>query len=85
MACARAGKKIKPNKPRWQLAGYKKKANCDKCNFRARYSSQLLVIHIDGDCNHVNFLNLKTLCLNCWAAAKKEDQPWRAGDLEADL
>lgn len=85
MPCIRLNKKIKPNKPRWQLAGYKKKSICDRCGFRSRYTNQILVVHIDGNCNNTNLRNLKSICLNCWAAVQKEDQPWKVSDLQADV
>lgn len=85
MNCAKSKRKIKIAKPRWQLAGYKKKPVCDRCGFKSRYSSQILVVHVDGDCNHNNLRNLKSICLNCWDAAKKEDQPWKVSDLQEDV
>jgi len=70
---------------RWQLDGYKKKASCDRCGFRAKYSAQLIVVHIDGNLNNSNLSNLKTICQNCAIEVKKSDQTWRPGDLEPDL
>jgi hypothetical protein len=83
-ACIRRGKKLKPQKPRWQLSGYKKKAACDRCGFKARHASQLLVYHVDGDLNNCELRNLKTICLNCIAEITRLDLPWRPGDLELD-
>ena len=71
--------------PKWELNGYKKKPACDRCGFRAKYSAQLLVYHIDGNCNNSQQKNLKTICLNCVVDVKKADLPWRAGDLPADF
>jgi hypothetical protein len=83
--CIRKNRKIKQAKPRWESAGYKKKATCDRCGFRAKYASQLLVYHIDGNLNNTGLRNLKTVCLNCVEEIKKTDLPWKAGDLEPDL
>lgn len=82
--CIKKNKKIKPPLSRWQSAGYKKKPTCDRCGFKAKFSAQLLVYHIDGNLNHCEFKNLKTICLNCVEEIKRSDLPWRAGDLEPD-
>jgi hypothetical protein len=82
--CAAKNRKIKPPVPRWQTAGYKKKPTCERCGFRARYSAQLLVYHVDGNLNNSNPRNLKTICLNCVEEVRRSDLPWRVGDLEPD-
>ena len=82
--CIKKGKKIKPPQPRWQAAGYKKKATCDRCGFRSRYSAQLLVHHVDGNLHNCEVKNLKTICLNCSVEIPRADLPWRPGDLEPD-
>ena len=52
---------MKPQKPRWETAGYKKKPTCDRCGFRAKQSAlQLMVYHADGDLNNCELRNLKT-------------------------
>ena len=84
-ACINKKKKIKAPVPRWQLSGYKKKPACDKCGFKAKFSAQLLVYHVDGNLNHCESKNLKTVCLNCVEELKRSDLPWRRGDLEPDL
>lgn len=84
-ACIKRGKKIKPPEPRWKSAGYKKKPACDRCGFRARYSAQLLVYHVDGNLNNSDVRNLKTVCLNCVEELKRLDVPWKPGDLEPDV
>jgi hypothetical protein len=71
--------------PVWQTAGYKKKATCDRCGFKAKYSSQLLVYHVDGNLHNTSTRNLKTICLNCSAEIKRVDLPWQPGDLEPDI
>ena len=84
-ACQRRGRRQKVPVPRWQLDGYKKKPACDKCGFKAKHSSQLLVLHADGNLNNTELRNLKTVCLNCVAALERTDSIWRPGDLEPDV
>jgi hypothetical protein len=69
----------------WAAAGYKKKMVCDRCGFRARYSAQMLVYHIDGRLDNAEVRNLKSVCKNCEVELAKSDLPWRRGDLEADV
>jgi hypothetical protein len=83
-ACIRKSRKLKAVIPRWQASGYKKKATCDKCGFKARHHSQLAVYHVDGDLNNCELRNLKTVCLNCIQEITRLDLPWRRGDLEPD-
>jgi hypothetical protein len=83
-ACIKRGKKLKMPTPRWQLDGYKKKTSCDKCGFKARYSAQLIVFHVDGDMTNSSVRNLKTICQNCAVEIKRADLPWRPGDLQPD-
>ena len=82
--CIRKNKKIKPPEPRWSLSGYQKKLVCDLCSFRARYSAQILVYHIDGNLNNSASRNLKSICLNCSVTMKFKDSIWQRGDLEPD-
>ena len=84
-ACQRRGKKQKAPTPRWQLDGYKKKPACDRCGFKARYTTQLFVFHIDGNLTNSSQRNLRTVCLNCSIEVKRNDFTWRRGDLEPDL
>lgn len=83
-ACIRRGRKQKPAKPRWQIAGYKKKLVCDRCGFRAKHVAQTLVYHTDGNLNNNSLNNLKSICLNCTVEVTRLDLPWRRGDLEED-
>ena len=83
--CIKKNKKVKPPLPRWQASGYKKKPACDRCGFRARYSAQLLVYHVDGNLHNTDVRNLKTVCLNCVEEIKRSDLPWQRGDLEPDV
>ena len=82
--CIRRGKKLKPAQPRWQASGYKKKTTCDRCGFRSRYASQLLVYHVDGRLTNTELSNLRTVCLNCVEAIKRSDLPWQPGDIVPD-
>jgi Zn ribbon nucleic-acid-binding protein len=83
--CIARSRAIKPPEPRWKTAGYKKKLACDKCGFRSRYASQLLVYHRDGNQHNTSLRNLATICLNCVEEIKRLDRPWTLGDLEPDL
>jgi len=83
--CIKKNRRIKPAVPRWQSKGYKKKPTCDRCGFRAKYSAQLLVYHVDGNLNNNGIRNLKTVCQNCVIDVAKSDLPWRPGDLEPDV
>ena len=82
--CQRRERGIKPREPRWKSAGYKKKPACDRCGFKARFASQLLIYHIDGDLNNVTVRNLRTVCRNCVEEIARTEVTWRAGDLEPD-
>ena len=84
-ACIKKGKKLPAPKPRWQQSGYKKKMRCDLCGFKARYSSQIVVHHVDGNLNHTALSNLRSICKNCGEVVIKQDLPWRRGDLEPDF
>lgn len=82
--CIRKQRNLRPQTPRWQLDGYKKKPTCDLCGFRAKYTSQLTVHHIDGNLNHSSMINLRTVCLNCTEVVKRTQPTWRIGDLTVD-
>lgn len=82
--CLRKGRGLKPRLPRWQSAGYNKKPACDRCGFRARHVSQLLVMHVDGNLNNVELRNLRTVCLNCEADLRRLQSVWQPGDLAPD-
>jgi hypothetical protein len=85
MQCIQRSKHLRTPKMRWQLDGYKKKSTCDCCGFRAKYSAQLQVFHVDGNLNNSSLRNLKTICQNCAVEIKKSDQTWVPGDLEPDF
>ena len=82
--CIRRGRKEKAPVARWQSAGYKKKTVCDRCGFRSRYASQLLVYHVDGRLINTELSNLRTICLNCAEEVRRQAVPWQPGDLQVD-
>ena len=67
-----------------KVGATKKKSQCDRCGFRARFTSQLLVYHVDGDLNNTALRNLRTVCRNCVEEIARTEITWRAGDLEPD-
>ena len=85
LQCLRRRQQRPVPKMRWQLSGYRKKPTCDRCGFRAKYSAQLMVYHVDGDLNNSSLHNLKTVCQNCAIEIKKSADRWVPGDLEPDL
>ena len=82
--CIRKNRELPRRIPRWQAAGYKKSKNCDRCGFRARYSAQLLVYHVDGRLDNVDVKNLRTVCRNCEIEINRNDFTWKLGGLEPD-
>jgi hypothetical protein len=82
--CIRRKKKIKPPEALWKRAGYKKKPACDRCGFKPRFASQILVYHMDGNMNNVDLKNLRTVCLNCVEEVRRLDVPWVPNPLQAD-
>jgi hypothetical protein len=83
--CLRKKKNLKPKPLAWQKSGYKKKEICEKCSFKAQYPDQLNVFYVDGNLKNTNWLNLKTICLNCQQAVYKSRLPWRASPLVPDF
>ena len=83
--CLKKDKNVKKPKTRWAISGYKKKLTCDYCGFKAKYASQTVVYHVDGNLHNSDLRNLKTICLNCVEVIRKSDLPWRVGDLEPDI
>jgi hypothetical protein len=79
--CLRKGKKLKPARPLWALRGYKKKPHCEKCGFEAELpDKQLLVFHVDGNLKNADWVNLKTVCLNCLPVVYRSRLPWKHAD-----
>ena len=69
----------------WQQHGYKKKAICEKCGFKAKHHAQLDVYHIDGNLRNSAVNNLRTICANCQRIMTMEEFKWRQGDLLPDV
>jgi hypothetical protein len=67
-----------------QRSGYKKKARCELCGFKAQQSSQLDVFFVDGNMRNTTPTNLKTVCANCQRLSGTRRLGWRMGDLVAD-
>ena len=82
--CGSKKTKKKPRVPSWQKTGYKKKPTCDVCGFKSSYPSQMTVYHIDGDLKNNDYINLRTICLNCVEVIKRKEVTWRRGDLQVD-
>ena len=76
--------KLSSAKSSWQLRGYKKKSQCDLCGFKSRYSSQIVVHHVDGNLNNSDLINLRSVCLNCAEAVKRTHTIWKVGVLIPD-
>ena len=83
--CIKKNRKLAPPEPKWKLRGYKKKTVCDVCKFKSRYTSQIIVYHMDGNLNNVELTNLRSICRNCVEAVMHQNLPWRRGDLEPDF
>jgi hypothetical protein len=71
--------------PRWKIAGYTVKSECEKCGFKSRSSAIFKVFHVDGNLNNCRPSNLKTICSNCAIITSKDSSGWRQGDLIADF
>jgi len=82
--CGRKINKLKPRTANWTKSGYKKKATCDLCGFKSLFPTQITVFHVDGNLEHIEQINLRSICLNCIEVVKKKDVTWRRGDLEID-
>ena len=82
--CIRRSRALPRRQARWHIAGYIKPKTCDRCGFRARFTAQLLVYHVDGRLDNVNLKNLRTICRNCEVEISRGDLAWKKGDLEPD-
>lgn len=83
--CIRKGKKIKPVPPGWAKSGYKKKPQCEKCGFKFKLPDQSNVFYVDGNLKNNNWVNLKTICLNCTQEVYKTRLPWKPSPLVPDF
>ena len=70
---------------KWQAAGYKKKAQCDRCGFKSSHPEIFNVFYVDGKLNNNQHTNLKTVCANCQRVLHREGAKWTRGDLTPDL
>jgi hypothetical protein len=77
-------KKRKPAVAGWIRAGYKRKDKCEKCGFRFKYVEQAEVVHINGDISDTNWVNLKTICLNCIIDVQHSVLPWKLASILPD-
>lgn len=84
-SCNRRGKKIKPVPPSWFVSGYRKKPQCERCGFKSKYPDQMSVFYVDGNLKNNNWINLKTVCLNCQVEIYKSKLPWRPAPLVPDF
>ena len=82
--CGRKKNKLKPRKANWTNSGYKKKTACDLCGFKSLFPTQITVFHVDGNLEHIEQTNLRSICLNCVEVVKRKDVNWRRGDLQVD-
>lgn len=84
--CIHGKKKIKTPVPLWYKTGYRKKANCEKCGFKAKYpEDQLRVFYLDGNLQNTSWSNLKTICLNCQQEIFKMRLPWKPATIVPDF
>ena len=82
-SCSRKGKRTK-EMPGWTRNGYKKKLTCERCNFKAKYVTQIFVFYIDGNLKNNNWLNLRSVCANCRIELNSSKTTWRESPLVAD-
>ena len=59
--CGRKKNKQKSHKANWTKSGYKKKATCDLCGFKSLFSTQITVFHVDGNLEHIEHTNLRSI------------------------
>jgi len=83
--CLRKKKKLRAQPAAWQRAGYVKKAVCERCNFKFQLARQSVVFYVDGNLKNNNWLNLKTVCLNCQQEVYQSRLGWRAGPIQSDV
>jgi C4-type Zn-finger protein len=84
-SCLRKGKKLKPIPPAWAKSGYKKSSQCEKCGFRFKLVEQSNVFYVDGNLKNNNWVNLKTICLNCQREIYNSRMGWKAGPIVPDF
>ena len=82
-SCSRKGKRIK-EMPGWAKTGYKKKMQCERCNFKARVAQQIFVYYIDGNLKNNTWTNLRCVCANCRIELNSTKTTWRESPLISD-
>jgi len=82
--CIRGGRKLKLV-PAWAKAGYKKKPACEMCGFKFKLASQSNVFYIDGFLINHDWLNLKTICLNCQQELYSSKVSWKPSPIVPDF
>lgn len=75
-SCERKNRKLPPQKPKYELAGYKLKRECDLCGFKGKIARQFLVYHRNGNLNDCSLNNLRTVCSNCSIELEFGDSAW---------
>jgi hypothetical protein len=83
-SCLRKKSK-RPNPPGWARSGYKKKPQCERCSFKLKHPEQSGVFYVDGNLRNNNWVNLKTVCLNCQQEIYKSKLSWKAGPIVPDF
>ena len=83
--CSRGGLKPKSKPPEWVKSGYKKKPQCERCGFKLKYPEQSSVFYVDSNLKNNNWLNLKTVCLNCQQEVYKSKLTWKTGPITPDF
>jgi DnaJ-class molecular chaperone len=83
--CNRKGKKIKPRPPAWVQSGYRKKPHCEKCGFKSKIPEQMSVFHVDGNLKNNNWVNLKSICLNCQQEIFQSRLGWKPSPIVPDF
>ena len=84
-SCIRKGKKLKAIPPGWTPAGYKKTTQCEKCGFKFKLPDQSNVFYVDGNLKNNNWVNLKTICLNCQQEIYKSKLAWKPATIVPDF
>ena len=83
--CIKKGRRARIPTPRWKASGYKKKPQCERCGFKLKHPEQSNVFYVDGNLKNNNWLNLRTICLNCQQEIYKNNLPWKPSPLVPDF
>lgn len=66
-------------------SGYRKKLKCEKCGFQSKFQEQFEIFFLDGNFRNCQYINLKTVCNNCFSLLKNKNIKWKQGDLVPDF